>query len=119
MRHLLAALALFPLGGCVAVEKAENAALQVAVPKIIAVNNALVRLDKYDLPKACARLGVAAKYYGDVAYLLPIEYQTAGAITIAAVTDVCNVPPQNVVEAFDRLDALWIKLQALTTVPKK
>lgn len=71
-----------------------------------------------DFTKACATFNVAVGYYRDVALFIPTTAQATADAVIAAGTAVCSVNPANVNSALTKLNGLWVKIQALTTVPK-
>lgn len=85
---------------------------------VIVANNALASVAQNDLPKACATIAVAEKYYADVQFLVPQSAQIAEASAAAIVNDICSHPPTNIVQAFNTLNKEWAIIQARTTVKK-
>jgi hypothetical protein len=71
-----------------------------------------------DFTNACSRFAVAVGYYRDVSFLMPAEIAVTAAAVVASGNAICSANPTNVSAALAKLDALWVKIQALTTVPK-
>lgn len=120
---LLPVLAL--LGGCQSTQEGAflSSVIQVAIPKVAVVNNALAKLDP-TISAACVRIGQAEKYFTDAKPLILLFKQgpaivSKEAIIVAGVDKVCANPPTNIVAAFNQLDAAWTQIQALTTIPSK
>jgi hypothetical protein len=69
-----------------------------------------------DFTTACQTFNVAVGYYDDVALFVPASAQATASLVIDAGHAICSVPPANVNAALTKLDKLWTKIQALTTI---
>jgi hypothetical protein len=74
-----------------------------------------------DFTKACSVWGVAVGYYGDVSGIVSVlspSVASAASIAISTGNTICALPGNNLSSDLAKLNALWVKIQAFTTVPK-